>query len=101
MNLKDIRKKRGYTQKNVADYLNCSPVVYSRYESGKREPSIEVLLLLSEFFGVTVDYLLGKEAVSGAALTSYEIALITAARNSDERARRDVLDFLKSHQFEN
>ena len=61
MKLKELRAERGCSQKVVADFLGCSTVVYSRYETGAREPSSDTLSKLASFFGVTVDYLLGRE----------------------------------------
>lgn len=97
MNLKDIRTKRNLTQQQVADHIGCSAVVYSRYENGIRQPSIETLIHLSDLFGVTIDYLLGRRNVEVATLSKYEIALISAARNADERAREDALNILNYH----
>ena len=97
MKLKEIRAKRNLTQQQVADHIGCSSVVYSRYESGTRQPSIDVLLRLADLFGVTVDYLLGRPDERNGSLTSYEIVLLAAARNADERAREDALQMLISH----
>lgn len=57
MRLKELRAEKGATQKAVADFICCSPPVYSRYERGKREPDIDTLCRLADFFGVTVDYI--------------------------------------------
>lgn len=97
MNLKDVRTKRGYTQQEVADYIGCSAVVYSRYETGTRQPPIDVLMKLSDMLGVTIDYLLGRENVDYSTLSAYEVELVTAARNADERAREDALKMLIDH----
>ena len=61
MKLKELRAARGCSQKVVADFLGCSTVVYSRYETGAREPSSDTLSKLASFFNVTVDYLIGRE----------------------------------------
>ena len=100
MNLKDIRTKRNLTQQQVADHINCSAVVYCRYETGARQPSIETLLRLADLFGVTVDYLLGRQKIEGNTLSKYEIDLVTASRNADERAREDALQVLISHSVD-
>lgn len=99
MRLKELRLQKGFTQRQIADYIGCLPSVYSRYENGDREPSIEVLILLSRFLGVTIGYLVGNEvADSSNELTSYEISLINAAREADDRAREDALNMLLSHK---
>ena len=97
MNLKDLRTKRSLTQQQVADAIGCSVMVYSRCERETRQPSIDVLIRLSDLFGVTIDYLVGKEQVEDGTLSSYERALVVAARNADDRAREDALHLLESH----
>lgn len=55
-----LRKAKKVTQKEMADFLKTTQTTYSRYELGTREPDIETLLKLADYFGVSVDYLLGK-----------------------------------------
>ena len=64
MRLKEIREARGITQRQAAIDLNMSPTVYNRYEKGLREPSNVVLIAIANYFGVSVDELLGRESVS-------------------------------------
>lgn len=108
MNLKKLRTQRRLSQKTVADGVGCSPTVYSRYENGERQPSIEMLLSLSKFFGVSVDCIIGNPSNEspgstgnpGAAMSCFtvaEVELIMAARESDERAIADALCILKNH----
>ena len=60
--LRLIRKKKGYSQLKVAMDLNISREALSHYETGKRSPEIEMLRTLSEYFGVSIDYLVnGRE----------------------------------------
>lgn len=98
MELKKIRTQKGLTQQAVADAIQCSSTVYARYERGEREPSIEILLKLSAFFDVTVDYLLGNEDTTLSSFTRYEMDLIMAAREADDRAREDALNTLRLHR---
>lgn len=68
--LKELRKKRGWNQSDVAKSLNISTPSYSRYETGKFEPSNDLLVEIAKLYGVTTDYLLGnsdnkKEPVKG------------------------------------
>lgn len=97
MNLKKLRAQRSLSQKAVADGVGCSPTVYSRYETGERQPSIEMLLALSKFFGVSVDYLIGNPETAGPCFSDAEMELVKAAREADERAREDALSLLKHH----
>ena len=63
LNIKDIRVRKDLTQAEVANALGVSSVVYSRYETGARQPSIDIIVQLADFFCVTVDYLLGRQDV--------------------------------------
>lgn len=60
MKLKELRKKRKLNQQSVADVLNCSQAVYSRYENGDREPPLEALIRLADFYKVSLDELVGR-----------------------------------------
>ena len=60
--LREIRKIKGYSQLKVAMDLNISREALSYYETGKRSPDLEMLIKLSEYFDVSIDYLItGKE----------------------------------------
>ena len=61
MKLKEIRKAKGIGQDKVAEDLGISLRSYQNYEYGAREPNLEMLNKLADYFGVTVDYLLGRE----------------------------------------
>ena len=61
LNLMLERKKKKMTQSDLAKEIGVSRVSVARWETGESYPSISILLQLSEFFEVSVDYLLGKE----------------------------------------
>lgn len=58
--IKDLREDHDLYQKDLAQYLQCTQVCYSNYETGKRDIPTEVLLRLADFYGTSVDYLLGR-----------------------------------------
>lgn len=60
MKLKELRKSKNITQLDVATAIGVSPQVLSRYERGEREPDYKTLCKLADFFGVSVDELLGR-----------------------------------------
>jgi transcriptional regulator with XRE-family HTH domain len=97
MNIKDIRLRKGLTQADVAAALGVSSVVYSRYETGKRQPSIDMLIQMADIFGVTVDFLLGRQDIEDSTLSDYELQLLIASRKADERAKQDALNMLLAH----
>ena len=57
--IKDLREDRDLTQKEMAKVLNCSQQAYSNYELGQRDIPTDILIKLSNFYKVSVDYLLG------------------------------------------
>ncbi len=60
--LKMIRKRRRLSQLKVATDLNISREALSYYETGKRNPDIQMLCTLSRYFNVSIDFLItGKE----------------------------------------
>ncbi len=62
--LREIRKKKKFSQLKVAMDLSISREVLSYYENGKHSPDVAMLLRLSEYFDVSVDYLItGKDFV--------------------------------------
>ena len=60
--LKELRRRAGLTQKELADKLGLSKAAVSYYEQSLRSPSPEVLIKIAEAFHVTTDYLLGLES---------------------------------------
>lgn len=59
-NIRSLRIDNGYTQKQIAAYLGISQNTYSQYELGVLNYSVETLEKLADFYGVSVDYLLGR-----------------------------------------
>ena len=60
--LRQIRKKKRYSQLKVAMDLNISREALSYYETGKRNPDLAMLIAMSDYFHVSIDYLIrGKE----------------------------------------
>ena len=57
--IRDLREDRDLKQQQLADFLNCSQQVYSNYELGQRDIPTDILIKLSSFYNVSVDYLLG------------------------------------------
>lgn len=60
-NLKYIREKNGLTKRELCEKTGISERAYLTYEFGEREPKISVIEKLADFYGVTTDYLLGRE----------------------------------------
>lgn len=61
--IKKLREEFNMTQQDLANKLKSSKSVIGLYENETRKPSMEVLIRLSEIFGCSIDYLLGKTDV--------------------------------------
>ena len=57
--LKELRQDRDLTQAQVADILGTDQSYYSKYERGKHPMSIQDLVTLCKYYGVSADYILG------------------------------------------
>ena len=58
--IRNLREDKDLSQQDLADYLNCTQVCYSNYETGRRDIPTQVLIALAEFQHTSVDYLLGR-----------------------------------------
>ena len=59
MRLKDLREDSDLTQSMIADYLHVKQNTYSQYENGQRQIPLELLIALAEYYGTSLDYIVG------------------------------------------
>lgn len=59
--LQKLRERRGMNRKALSEVCGLSKNVVARYERGERTPDIEDAAKLADFFGVSLDYLCGRE----------------------------------------
>ena len=59
--LKELRKHKGYQQKEVSELLQISPQTYNGYETGRNEPPIETLVRLSYLYDMPIDVLVQRD----------------------------------------
>lgn len=58
--LQELRKAKGLTQKQMGEIIGINERNFRRYEAGQVDPYTSVTELIADFFGVSVDYLLGR-----------------------------------------
>lgn len=58
--LKVLRKESGKTQAELAEIIGITDRGYRKFESGENDPGMKSLVSLADFFGVTLDYLVGR-----------------------------------------
>ena len=61
--IRNLRIDGGYTQEQIAQYLNVKQNTYSQYEIGVLNYPVDALVKLADFYGVSADYLLGRTDV--------------------------------------
>ncbi|HLV10201.1 MAG TPA: S24 family peptidase [Halanaerobiales bacterium] len=98
--LRKLRQEDGYTLRELGQELNMSFSILAMYERGERTPPADKLILLSDFFEVSIDYLLGKIKYR-----NYPEDLVTdlASHNKDIQAgekRRYLKRFIKAPVME-
>jgi transcriptional regulator with XRE-family HTH domain len=59
--LEELKEEKNITHKQVALSIGINPSAYSKYVRGARQPDIETLIKIADYFEVTVDYLIGHE----------------------------------------
>lgn len=96
--LKQLRLEKEISQKELAEKFNIARSTLSQYESNQRTPSDEIKVKLSEYFNVSVDYLLGKTDIRN----YIEDKNITVALHSDndyddlpEEAKSEINNFIE------
>ncbi|MCI6686788.1 MAG: helix-turn-helix domain-containing protein [Ruminococcus sp.] len=103
--LKLARKQSGMTQKEVADNIGVGQSTYKNYECGIREPNGDTIVELANLFGVTTDYLLGREPAPDDPIETlsrelnlnlYEKAIVTAYLAMDTKSRTDLVKMVQT-----
>ncbi len=89
--IKDLRIKQNLTTDAVAENIGVSVAAYRYYERGEREPNISTINKLADFYGVSVDYLLGRTQIKEPAYND-----IFAALGIDPAIKATTPEFMKA-----
>lgn len=107
-NLKNLRKAKGLTQKEVAEFIGISQNNYSYWENEKVKIDNDSLQKLADFFGVTTDYLLGREERSSPAEQEsggivipekYKDVAVAFHGGADNLTQADIDDIVRFIEF--
>lgn len=97
--LRDLRKSKGLTQSFFSEKLNISQAAYQKYEYGTAEPTFDTLSQLADFYGVTTDYLLGREPcndpIEQLPVGEQDRAIIQAYINLSDKERTEFVEILR------
>lgn len=93
--IKELRLNKGISQKDLAFVLNVSAAAFSGYETGKYQADIPTYIKIADFFGVSLDYLLGREDANS------RVVELPAPfpEISDRYARLDEIDRVKAMAY--
>lgn len=103
--LKALRKSKGFANaKDFCDVADISYNTYQNYETGKRLPTAEMLMKIAKFYGVSTDYLLGREEnpdpmaqlASLASMDVTEETLVEEYLKLPTDSRQIIINFLKN-----
>ena len=94
MRLKELRKKNHKTQEEMAALIGVTRGAYGNIENGKREPDFKTLSKLADYFGVSVDWLIGrdKQSTPPDELSAGESSLLRIFRELNEEGQEKLLD---------
>lgn len=96
--IRELRKKNKLTMKELGKQVGVVEGTISQYETGKRQPDIEMLSKLANYFGVTIDYLVGgaESDHAEAPLSSDEKIFLNYFRDMDPEERDMVTAVIKT-----
>lgn len=93
LRLKELRESRGIKQSELAKYLNVASNTISTWENNQREPNLETVIKMANFFNVSTDYLLGKSGAETELplLTKEEASLLRNYRRLKGKAQAALM----------
>lgn len=72
-NLRQLRQKQGISQRTLGDALGVTQQTINLYENHKVEPDIYMLKKMADYFGTTIDYLIGHTIAESTTATTYPL----------------------------
>ena len=96
--IKELRKEKKRSQQQMADFLKTTQTTFSNYETGVYEAPYEVLIGLSKYFNVTIDYLLGLSDTRGEVKTEKEPVVF--GRNGISEENKQFIGRLSNEQLD-
>ena len=99
--LRELRKQKKLSQSALAEVVGMSQATVASWENGTRKPDVETVSYLADYFGVTVDYLMGRDEPTTAQPVLVDPRLEKAHRlldEMDEQALDGLIAMLDSLQ---
>lgn len=97
--LAKLRLNLNLSQNVVAEKVNMSAVTYNRYEKNQRSPDNATLVLLADFYDVSVDFLLGRsneiQSTQAIYMTDFEKKLLSATENFTKKEQEKIIEYIQ------
>lgn len=101
LHTKELRDEKGMTQMDLALELNMGNTTIQQYEAGLHEPTFENLIRIADYFGVTVDYLIGRTPIRGPLHTDDEKLAYQLRNLKNPKAKKAAITLLEEVQTYN
>lgn len=93
--IKSLRKAKKITQKQLGDVLGVAESTISMYESGNRQPDVDTMRKIADYFNVTIDYLIGGENISSSDKDELDEKIIKIFGSLSEADQAQILDYAR------
>lgn len=95
INLRELRKQKGLTMKQLGTELGMAESTVSLYETGKRNPDVQTLIRFADFFDVSLDSLCGRDFYTdGSMLSEKDQMMLQAMEQLNEEGQDKVMEYI-------
>ena len=91
--IKELRINKGLTQQELGNIFGVTSTGVSYWESGKAIPNMDIINKLSDYFGVTIDYMIGKKELDE---NNKGMILFRKAEQVNEKDKKRLYDIINS-----
>ena len=95
LHIKEIRKRSGKSQQEVADFLKKTRPSYTNIENNKRDPDTQTIIALSEFFNCSIDEIFGKKPRQPVKLSEKQHTVLQLFNQLNEEGRNEAINYLE------
>ena len=101
-NLQKLRTSNNMTQEDLGKLINVTQSTIAYYESGKKQPSLETIVIIADYFRVSVDYLLDRigsldtsSVLQTTELTQENLDLLSRLNNLTDTDRKEIESYIQ------
>lgn len=100
LKLKELRSEKNISQKELTNHINYTQSMIAKWENGINEPTARALKEIADFFGVSIDYLVGRENYEGNVIIKNELEpdeekALSLFRNLNRIAQKRTIGYME------